>query len=820
MRRKKVKKQMYQLKRAFEENKLATIGKLAHKSPTEFWKAIKALMRNTKDNKANAISPKIWTKYFKKLLNTKNVKSTNEKRLLQTAIDVPFTNEEIKRNLSECKNGKSSTTSITYEMLKADTGLILPYLQHMFNTVLTSNKYPKLWCLSYLVPIFKTGDVTEPSNYRGIAIGNHISKLFAKCINKRIETYLSQHHVLPDNSLGFRKNIRTEDAMFLLKTTAQKYNKLGKRLYTIFVDFSKFYDTIDHYILLEKLYNIGITGNIFHVIRNMYSNVLYSIKFNNEGEVRLTQYFQSNIGLKQGCPLSPTLANIFLYDIHINLVIRDVEIEGQFFNSISWADDLVLFSLSHEEAQAILDKLYEYCKQMKLQVNIDKTKAMIISKGCVPSTKVENFIFDNHYLTFVNSYKYLGIEFQQNGKFKNAIQTRIQKAQNASFVIRQACSADNISSVELYRKLYEAKIFPILLYGSAIWGTATNNRLVITKKDPTSSTRIRDMIEEQNKKGTHLSDLRLSKTIPGQATILCSTYEEKLTTLSNVTLRNYLNIKSYQPDPEKSDVETFLNKHIKRILGVKKGCNNAIARMHIGWIPMYLKIYIRCIKYWCRTIEGTSNKLLNAAYSHARKFKTQWEQGIQNILISNGLQCIYNNPPTNVKDIRRIVFQRLYDSFYQNLETKINESKKLNDFTKYCEITHSLPKFMTQIVDPRHRTTITKLRTHTHCLQTETGSYIQNEEPSKYVCKLCNANKPEDPYHFIFHCTWKEIKGPRDNLLAYIYKCRPDLKYKPKELTLSVLLECKFDSLESSQIQIIYQRLHKMYHLREKHPPI
>ena len=281
--KKKFKKSMYLLKRGFQEKKMNIIGKIAKKSPNDFWKAIKKLMNDTKEKQNNAIAPKIWNEYFHKLLNTNKNSNYDKWHLTQTELDRPLTLEEITTELKKCKNNKSSSSSITFEMLKSAPQTLAPYLRHLFNLVLVNEAYPQLWNISLLVPIYKAGVHSNPSNYRGIAVGNHISKLFAKCLNKRIDAFIELQNKLPDNSLGFRKGLRTEDGMFLLKTVTNKYTKLGKRLFTIFVDFSKFYDTINHEILLNKLFNFGVTGNLFNAIRNMYKGVSYTIKIAKDG---------------------------------------------------------------------------------------------------------------------------------------------------------------------------------------------------------------------------------------------------------------------------------------------------------------------------------------------------------------------------------------------------------------------------------------------------------------------------------------------------------------------------------------------------------
>ena len=125
-------------------------------------------------------------------------------------------------------------------MLKATSASIIAPLKRLFNSILSSHVYPSHWKNSELVPLFKSGDTTNPSDYRGISVGNPLAKLFAKCINKRISGFIETNKILPDNSLGFREKIRTEDGMFLLNTAVKKYLKPKKKVYAVFIDFSKF----------------------------------------------------------------------------------------------------------------------------------------------------------------------------------------------------------------------------------------------------------------------------------------------------------------------------------------------------------------------------------------------------------------------------------------------------------------------------------------------------------------------------------------------------------------------------------------------------
>ena len=147
-----------------------------------------------------------------------------------------------------------------------------------FNNILGSKLFPNSWNLSLIKPIHKCGTFSKHDNYRGICISNHLSKLFTALLHKGLEKWSVKENVLPDNSLGLRKGLRTEDGIFILTTLLDKYAKRGERLFSCFVDFAKFYDSISRNLLFIKLAEKGISGNFYFLLENMYSNCSYAIK--------------------------------------------------------------------------------------------------------------------------------------------------------------------------------------------------------------------------------------------------------------------------------------------------------------------------------------------------------------------------------------------------------------------------------------------------------------------------------------------------------------------------------------------------------------
>ena len=91
-------------------------------------------------------------------------------------------------------------------------------------------------------------------------------------MNGRIVKHLEEQNFWKDNQNGFREGRRTKDNIMIIKTLFEKYIKKNKqRLFMAFVDFRKFFDTINRKNLLYKMLKAGITGNLYKVIKSALS---------------------------------------------------------------------------------------------------------------------------------------------------------------------------------------------------------------------------------------------------------------------------------------------------------------------------------------------------------------------------------------------------------------------------------------------------------------------------------------------------------------------------------------------------------------------
>ena len=224
-------------------------------------------------------------------------------------------------------------------MLKVGKDILIKPIHILFNKILSSGEYPKNWDTSIITPIFKGGYSSDINNFRGIAVSSCISKLFTKILNKRICDLCNENNVFSTNQYCFMEKCRTDDNILILNTLINSYTKIKKsNLYVTFVDFSKFFDSLNRNHLFYKLPKYGITGRVYNIIKSMYSNCRYAIKRQNT----LTTSFHSTCGVKQGCNLSPTLSNLYQNDLHniFDNSCKPVHLGDITINSLSYADEI------------------------------------------------------------------------------------------------------------------------------------------------------------------------------------------------------------------------------------------------------------------------------------------------------------------------------------------------------------------------------------------------------------------------------------------------------------------------------------------------
>ena len=385
-----------------------------------------------------------------------------------------YTPDSIAKMAKTLKNGKSAFLDGSInEVLKYSIHNTAPIFAKLFNHIESSASFPSAWKCSFLVPLHKKGSHSDPENYRGLAVGNNISKLYTKCLNSKISKFVEDKHILSPHQFAFREDYRPSDAIFSLQSSTNYYKHKNKPVYSCFIDFSKAFPSINRTALVYKLGNMGIKGNMLKLFINMYSTADYIIKSDGKFSVPIGSRF----GVKQGCNLSPLLFNLFVNDIHsIFGECEPLNINDWKISSLAFADDLVLLSETESGLRECLLRLESYCNDWGLKVNPTKTKVVVFNKKFTKNIKNLNFSINQNPIEVTNSYRYLGVEITNMGSFSKASDVLYKKALRSLFSIYSSLDVrSDEKNTRLFMKLFDSLVKPVLLYGCEIWGSIAGN---------------------------------------------------------------------------------------------------------------------------------------------------------------------------------------------------------------------------------------------------------------------------------------------------------------------------------------------------------
>ena len=185
-----------------------------------------------------------------------------------------------------------------------------------------------------------------------------------------------------------------------------------------------------------------------------------------------TAFFDFSKGVRQGCPMSPDLFNIYVNDI-FKLVNNnndsDISLDGGIkINALMYADDLILLADSEKGLQKQIDKIEKYCEKWKLEINTKKTKIMVFNRG--NKLLKRDIRLNGTVIESVKVFKYLGFTISaKNCSFAPTIDDLTTKANRAIFALNNKIKISKLP-IKLALKLFNAQILPILLYGAEVWG--------------------------------------------------------------------------------------------------------------------------------------------------------------------------------------------------------------------------------------------------------------------------------------------------------------------------------------------------------------
>ncbi|KAH9273740.1 hypothetical protein BASA83_003732 [Batrachochytrium salamandrivorans] len=256
--------------------------------------------------------------------------------------------------------------------------------------VFASATIPRAWLCASIVSIDKKdGDPLNPGDKRGIALINVGLKLVCKA--------------------GFRKREECVGQVVSLVDIIQRRQNAGLNTHVLFIDIRKAFDTVPVGALLWKLQNMGFPRRTLAFLKALYTSSSARAR---AGSL-LSDPFPIQRGVRQGCPLSGLLFNLFINDILDGvapITVPGLPRDTNPIRGLMYADDVAVFADSEQSLLAASTAIEQWAIQWEMQFGVAKCGIISFTGHLAPRLDSPLDIrLHGQLVSRVESYKYLGI---------------------------------------------------------------------------------------------------------------------------------------------------------------------------------------------------------------------------------------------------------------------------------------------------------------------------------------------------------------------------------------------------------------------------
>jgi hypothetical protein len=439
------------------------------------------------------------TKYDETILNEIDTQPENP-----SLGDIP-TDKEIQRAISKMAYEKSpGPNGIPTEAFKNLDPQGISLLRNTILKYWNDPQYnPEVFTRLGLCILPKTGDLSNPNKWRGIALGDIAAKLISSIIATRLTKHIATFGI--DEQCGSLFGKGCADATFTLKSSLQTLREHQQEAHVLFIDLVKAYDSVNRELLWKILKLFGIPDNLIIILKKLHTNVTYIMKVGEE-EVEI----KGTVGVKQDDNLGPILFVLLIQAVSSTLdkkwnfstpdfrrhalkkngevkynpsLRRKVSTISQGIPFSFWksyyVDDTAYLFLSRKDIEDASKLIKSHFTRFGLTVHCgdrrndgsSKTEAMFFpppGKIATATDTADILINENEFFSYCDKFKYLGSIFTPSLKDDMDIQRRINQA-NGVFATMKRVLCNKELSAKLRIRLYNATVINILLWGCESW---------------------------------------------------------------------------------------------------------------------------------------------------------------------------------------------------------------------------------------------------------------------------------------------------------------------------------------------------------------
>jgi len=349
--------------------------------------------------------------------------------------------------------------------MQSCTDILLPLFIKIINCSLETAIMPSVLKEAIVTPKLKKDnlDPEEYSNFRPISNIKFISKIIEKAVLIQLKEHMEHNNLEESFQSAYKRYHSTETA--LVKVHNDIIHAIDNKCYTILLllDLSAAFDTVDHDILLSRMYErFGITGTALQWFRSYLDRRQQRVKIDSV----LSSWTELHCGVPQGSVLGPVL--YLMYTSPLGDIVRRHGLSSHFY-----ADDTQIYCSFRSENQTVSVAVVEACvkeidewmSRNQLKLNKDKTELLVIGSKFQTSCDLNGINVSDEYVKSSDCAKNIGVIFDTKMTLEKHIKNTCK---SAFYHLRNIAKIRNTLSQEDTETLVHAFISSKLDYCNAI----------------------------------------------------------------------------------------------------------------------------------------------------------------------------------------------------------------------------------------------------------------------------------------------------------------------------------------------------------------
>ena len=291
------------------------------------------------------------------------------------------------------------------------------------------------------------------------------SKLMESCVASNITNHVITQNLLDNRQWAYRRGKTTEQ--LLIHLTERWREAVERKLFVgiLFVDFTKAFDTVSHNILLQKLNDLGVRGDIWLWLKNYRTERRQFVRINGcDFDIHIITH-----GGPQGSVFGPTLFSLFTNDLRQSL--RSAE-------TYLYTDDTTIYCIVETMDLLTLSKQCSSWAPGMVRQKFDgttprKCKAMIMQRKSTFTGPIQALRLGNNIIKWTTSERLLGVQ----------VDDKLSWSDHAANVAKSFASTLSLLwrmrflPQKQWEDFYTKVILSSVTYGLTVWGSCNKTHL-------------------------------------------------------------------------------------------------------------------------------------------------------------------------------------------------------------------------------------------------------------------------------------------------------------------------------------------------------